>query len=148
MDNQADHTSAPKSTGNKTNKFLIVVTLLLLCFCGFLIWQNLNLQKQIDTGEIAYNEVSSERDRVTLDLEKMLAQYEEMETNNEVLNSELEGQKAEIEKLLKAARGKNWTIHKLRKETETLRTIMKGYVVQIDSLNTANGISLKRFVRQ
>ena len=35
-------------------------------------------------------------------------------------------------------KGKDWSIYKLRKETETLRTIMKGYVVQIDSLNTVN----------
>ena len=125
---------------NKTNKFLIVVTVLLLGFCGYLIWQNLELQKQIETGEIAYVEVSDERDQVQSELEEMLAKYEELETNNAELNSELEEQKAKIEQLLKEAKGKNWSIYKLRKETETLRTIMKGYVVQIDSLNQANGI--------
>lgn len=124
--------------GNKTNKFLVVVSILLLAFCGYLIWQNLELQKLIDNKEIQYVEVSNERDQVQLELEDMLAQYEEMKTDNADLNAELDEQKAKIEQLLKEAKGKNWTIYQLRKETETLRTIMKGYVVQIDSLNQAN----------
>lgn len=140
MENQTEKTVTTDNKGNKTNKFLIVVTILLLGFCGYLIWQNLELQKQIETGQIAFTEVSSDRDQVKSELEDMLAQYEEMETNNNELNEELEAQKAQIEKLLKEAKGKNWSIYKLRKETETLRTIMKGYVVQIDSLNQANGI--------
>ncbi len=140
MENQTEKTVTPNNKGNKTNKFLVVVTILLLGFCGYLIWQNLELQKQIETGQIAFTEVSSDRDQVKSELEDMLAQYEDMETNNNELNAELEAQKAQIEKLLKEAKGKNWSIYKLRKETETLRTIMKGYVVQIDSLNQANGI--------
>lgn len=140
MENQTEKTVSTNKGGNKTNKFLVVVTVLLLGFCGYLIWQNLQLQKLIETGDIAYTEVSSERDRVQSELEEMLAKYEDMETNNVELNAELEAQKAQIEKLLKEAKGKNWSIYKLRKETETLRTIMKGYVVQIDSLNQANGI--------
>jgi len=140
MENQTENTVPANKGGNKTNKFLIIVTIALLGFCGFLIWQNLQLQKQIETGQIEYVEVSNDRDQVKSELEDMLAQYEDMKTNNKELNAELEEQKAEIEKLLKEAKGKNWSIYKLRKETETLRKIMKGYVVQIDSLNQANGI--------
>lgn len=140
MEKQTENTVSTNSGGNKTNKFLIVITILLLGFCGFLVWQNLELQKQIETGQIEYVEVSNDRDQVKSELEDMLAQYEDMKTSNEGLNSELEEQKAQIEKLLKEAKGKNWSIYKLRKETETLRRIMKGYVVQIDSLNQANGI--------
>ncbi|MDG1476169.1 MAG: hypothetical protein P8Q14_03410 [Vicingaceae bacterium] len=127
------------NSGTKVNKILIALVILLLGFCGYLIWQNLQLQKDIENGQIAFSEVSSERDQVKGELEEMLAQYEEMESNNEDLSEELAAEKAKIEELLKQAKGKNWTIHKLRKETETLRTIMKGYVVQIDSLNQING---------
>lgn len=140
MEKQAENSTPQNNKKNTTNKFLVVVTILLLGFCGYLIWQNLELQKQIETGEIAFTEVSTDRDQVKAELEDMLLQYEDMKTNNEELNAELEAQKAEIEKLLKEAKGKNWSIYKLRKETETLRKIMKGYVVQIDSLNQANGI--------
>ncbi len=139
MENNEATNSTPEKKGNTTNKLLIAVILLLFCFCGYLIWQNLELQKLLEQGDIAYTAVSSERDQVKSDLENMLAQYDEMSANNEELSEELQAERTKIEELLKQAKGKNWTIHKLRKETETLRTIMKGYVVQIDSLNQANG---------
>jgi len=134
-----ENTSKSGIKGVQTNKILIILVILLVCFCGYLIWENLRLQKDIEAGETAHSEVSSERDRVKGDLEEMLAQYEKMEKNSEELSEELAAEKEKIEELLKQAKSKNWTIHKLRKETETLRTIMKGYVVQIDSLNQING---------
>ena len=139
MENKAETNPIPEKKANSTNKLLIVVILLLFCFCGYLIWQNLELQKLLEAGDIAYTEVSSERDQVKGELEEMLAQYQEMETSNEGLSAELEMERAKIEELLKKAKGKDWSIYKLRKETESLRTIMKGYVVQIDSLNQING---------
>jgi hypothetical protein len=139
MENQIAENSTTEKKGNTTNKLLIVVILLLFCFCGYLIWQNLELQKLLEKGEIAYTEVSTERDQVKGELEDMLAQYKEMEASNEGLSVELEAERAKIEGLLKKAKGKDWSIYKLRKETESLRTIMKGYVVQIDSLNQING---------
>tara|TARA_B100000809_G_scaffold266274_1_gene328191 strand:+ start:12166 stop:13092 length:927 start_codon:yes stop_codon:yes gene_type:complete len=139
MDTKMESGSNSGNKGVQINKVLIVIVILLLSFCGYLIWQNLELQKNIETGETAHSEVTNERDRVKGDLEEMLAQYNEMEANSEELSEELAAEKEKIEELLKQAKGKNWTIHKLRKETETLRTIMKGYVVQIDSLNQANG---------
>lgn len=139
METQIENNSISGNKGAGINKFLIVLIILLLCFCGYLIWQNLELQKSLEEGATAYSSISNERDQVKNDLEEMLAQYEEMEANSEELSEELTAEKEKIEELLKQAKGKNWTIHKLRKETETLRTIMKGYVVQIDSLNQANG---------
>ncbi|MGB0882461.1 MAG: hypothetical protein ACPGSO_05870 [Vicingaceae bacterium] len=134
-----ENNSTSKNKGTQVNKILIVLIILLLGFCGFLIWQNLTLQQNLEANNIELSDVSSDRDQVKGELEDMLAQYEEMEANNEDLSEELAAEKAKIEELLKQAKGKNWTIHKLRKETETLRTIMKGYVVQIDSLNQING---------
>lgn len=127
-----------KPTGNKNNKFMMVIIILLLGFCGYLIWQNLELKKAIDKGEIAYTEVSSERDQVQAELEGMLKKYEDLETDNQELSAELAAEKAKIEELIKKAKGKDWSIYQLKKETETLRKIMKGYVVQIDSLNQLN----------
>jgi hypothetical protein len=139
MEKQGEINSTSDKKGNKTNKLLVIIVILLLCFCGYLIWQNLELQKLLEAEGIALTEVTSERDKVQSELEEMLSQYKEMEANNEELSAELEEERAKIEELLKKAKGKDWSIYKLRKETETLRTIMKGYVVQIDSLNQING---------
>ncbi len=138
MENNNENIAPVAKKGSNTNKLLLIVIFLLLGFCGYLIWQNMELQKMIEEGNIAYTEVSSEKDQLKVDLEDMLAQYEAMETNNEVLSAELEEEKSKIEDLLKKMKNKNWTIHKLKKETETLRTIMQGYVHTIDSLNTLN----------
>lgn len=138
MEKQEIKNSSAAKKGNTTNKLMIVVIVLLFCFCGYLIWQNLELQKSLEVGGVALTNVSSERDQVKSELEEMLNEYKEMETNNEALTAELEAEKTKIEELLKKAKGKDWSIHKLRKETETLRNIMKGYVVQIDSLNQIN----------
>jgi cell division protein FtsB len=138
MENKEITSSATNSKGNKTNKFLVVLIVLLLCFCGYLIWQNLELQKSIETGEIAYTEVFTERNQIQAELEEMLAKYEALETDNQELSAELTAEKEKIEELLKKAKGKDWTIHQLKKETESLRKIMQGFVVQIDSLNQLN----------
>ena len=139
MEKQTEINSLPEKKGSNTNKLLVAIIILLFCFCGYLIWQNLELQKLLEAEGIALTEVTSERDKVQGELEEMLAQYKEMEANNEELSADLEAERTKIEELLKKAKGKDWSIYKLRKETETLRTIMKGYVVQIDSLNQING---------
>jgi hypothetical protein len=139
MEKQVEKSIPSEKKGNNTNKLMVVVIILLLGFCGYLIWQNMQLKNLIVENGIEITKVTSERDKVTAELEDMLAQYKEMEINNEELSAELEAEKAKIEELLKKAKGKDWTIYKLKKETKTLRTIMKGFVVQIDSLNQING---------
>jgi cell division protein FtsB len=138
MEKQIEKTPPVEKKGNKANKFMIAVIILLFAFCGYLIWQNMQLQDIIVNNNFTITEVTSDRDQVKSELEDMLAQYTEMEANNEELSDELAAEKAKIEDLIKKAKGKDWTIYKLRKETETLRSIMKGFVVQIDSLQQAN----------
>jgi hypothetical protein len=139
MEKQSGISTTSEKKGSKTNKLLVAIIILLFCFCGYLIWQNLELQKLLEEEGLALTEVTTERDKVQGELEEMLAQYKDMEANNEALSAELEAERSKIEELLKKAKGKDWSIYKLKKETETLRTIMKGYVVQIDSLNQING---------
>jgi hypothetical protein len=68
----------------------------------------------------------------------MLAEYQTMETDNEEIRVELELERAKVEELLVKVKNGNWEIHKLKKEASSLREIMKGYIVTIDSLNTLN----------
>ena len=123
----------------KSNAFMVIIIILLLGCCGYLIWQNMQLQKMITENEVIITDVSSERDQVKAELEDMLAEYNKMETTNERLSAELAAEKAKIEDLIKKAKGKDWSIYKLRKETESLRKIMKGLYVELDSLQQANG---------
>jgi DNA repair exonuclease SbcCD ATPase subunit len=138
MENTTSNSNIDLKNKNKTNKIMMVLIVLLFGFCGFLIWQNIQLKNVVAEKEIVYVEVSAERDNVKAELEDMLAQYNALKTNNGEIKAELEVEKAKIEELLKNIKGKDWSINKLKKETESLRKIMKGFVVQIDSLNTLN----------
>jgi FtsZ-binding cell division protein ZapB len=68
----------------------------------------------------------------------MLASYDTLKTENEQLTVEMEAQREKIESLLDQVKRGNYDLAKAKKEAETLRKIMKGYVATIDSLNQAN----------
>lgn len=129
--------SQDKKSNGKEKAYLVLalfffVTSLAL---GYLLYE----EKQTVKTYVAENQqLDSEKQAVESELEEMLAQYEAMETENEEMNAKIEEQKAKIEELLTKAKNNQWTIYKLKKETESLRTIMKGYIHTIDSLNTAN----------
>ncbi len=86
--------------------------------------------------------LSTEKDDLMRNLEDMRTQYDGMKTNNDTLNAQLEVEKQKvevmIEKLRKTDASNKAQIRQYEKELGTLRDVMRGYVVQIDSLNTLN----------
>jgi hypothetical protein len=82
-----------------------------------------------------------EKDNLKNELVELKSQYDNLRTNNTALQAQIDEKKEQIELLIKEAekhKGDAYIIAKLRKETETLRLIMQGYVHTIDSLNTLN----------
>ncbi len=126
-----------ESTSN-TNKYLIAGLVLALLLSGFLLVQNINLKEQVATCSKEVDQSETARQAVIDELNTMEAEYSKLSEQNEEMSTELLAEKEKIEQLLKEAKNKNWSISKLKKETETLREIMKGYLVTIDSLNTLN----------
>lgn len=130
-----------KTPQNNTNKILLIICILLLGVCIVETWFLLNQKKQIEYITLEKADIETERNSIKQELNSMLEQYESLKTDNKEMQAQAEEQKAKIEELLKEAekhKGDAWVIHKLRKETETLRTIMKGFVRTIDSLNVLN----------
>jgi hypothetical protein len=76
------------------------------------------------------------------DFKNMLKTYDALIAKDKSKADSLNVQKAKIQDLIdQLDQNKKMTasqLYKMRKENETLRTIMKGYVRQIDSLNTMN----------
>ena len=78
-------------------------------------------------------------------LKLLLFSYDSLEQNNSVAIDSINTQREkinnlmqEVDKLDKKSK-RDWRkIYKLKKEAETLRSIMKGYIHTIDSLNTLN----------
>lgn len=153
----------PSKKSSTKDAIYIIIILLLLGAGGYLGYQMGQLKKDLadcgnhtkalefekdELNEILKNTgIIQEADNQELkeNLMSMLQEYDQLESNNVELNDSIAAQKAKIESLLAEVddlnnqKKKDWgKIYKLKKETETLREIMKGYIHTIDSLNTLN----------
>lgn len=87
-------------------------------------------------------ELNLDKENLTSELVALQGDYEALSTTNAEINDSLlvEKEKVEqlIEKLQKTEATNRAKIRQYEKETGTLRSIMKSYIKQIDSLNTLN----------
>jgi len=117
------------------------VIILLLTSNGITIWLWKTSKNEIIKEKIVTEQVIVERDNVKADLIVLQKDFDGLKVNDAAMQKEIEEKRTRIEELIKQAdkhKGDAYIIKQLRKETETLRTIMQGYVRTIDSLNTLN----------
>jgi len=135
--------SPEKKESNK--KYIIVITLLTVLSVVLGILYFTSHTEVVEKTESISN-LEIEQLQLKNDLQEMLIQYDTMTVNNDRLSAEMLGQQEQIKELLKQMekhKDDAYIISKLKKEAGTLRDIMKGYLVTIDSLNTMN-IDLKK----
>ena len=127
----------------KSNKkFFIIIILLLIgnvTFLGLWLLELNTAKKEV----IIKEKVIVERDNVKTDLLELQEEYASLQTNDKAIQLELDEKRAEIaELIIQADKHKDdaFIISKLRKETGSLRNIMKHYIMEIDSLNTLNKV--------
>lgn len=140
----------------KKSVFNTLVILILLAGIGVMtyLWSSTKTElsesnSQLETMSSMLSEYTGEISKdLSSDLKNMLETYNALEKKakesgelNEEQASEIESQRSQIKDLLDKVEKGKWTageLAKMRRENETLRGIMKGYVYQIDSLNTLN----------
>ena len=134
-------TSAKESDENKSNKTLLILlifsAILNVGLFGLYWMEHDNYKVQVVEKYI----VVEQRDSVKMDLVQLQNEYSVLETSDKSLQDTLTAKREQISLLIKEAdkhKGDVYIMAKLKKETETLRTIMKGYIKTIDSLNTSN----------
>lgn len=136
MDNLKEFNSASHGGRNKAT-IIILIILLLACF-GLLVYTYYSFKDQEQELTVAIEE----RVSVTSQYENLLLDYESLETTNDTLSAKLSIEQEKIKTLiaeLKSVKANNKAeINKYKKELKTLRDIMKGFIHQIDSLNTLN----------
>lgn len=140
MENQVQP-QKEKSNG-RLHAIYLTIIFLLAGLSIFLTFQVKELRTVVSTHEIRIEQVVQENSDVKSDLEDLREQYSQLETSDKALSEELQKKKDYIDSLLQQAekhKGDAYVISKLKKETVTLRAIMKGYIRTIDSLNTLNG---------
>ncbi len=97
--------------------------------------------QSVEVKEEAISGLEVEKLQLENDLQDMLIQYDTVTVQNEQLTAEITAQQDQIREMLKEIdkhKDDAYIISKLKKEAATLREIMKGYLVTIDSLNTMN----------
>lgn len=143
--------------GNKSGGAYIAIILILFVGVGFMVfkWKSVageltdaqNIIKEQNVNMTAMNKLLREfMGDTSADLEEnftlMLADYKELKKHgNSEQNAKIAQQEQEIQNLLADVKRGNMNaseLRKARKEIETMREIMRGYVYEIDELQTLN----------
>ncbi len=123
---------------NRNNTLLLVLVVLLLISNVILLVLWFQKKDQAIAATDQVTAVTEEKDNVTKLLEDMLVQYDTLSTTNDQMRTRMDSLQKEIVGLMDKVKRGNYDLSKARKEAETLRKIMKGYVFTIDSLNQVN----------
>ncbi|MFO0358387.1 MAG: coiled-coil domain-containing protein [Sphingobacteriaceae bacterium] len=130
-----------ESKSKKRGLVLWIIIALLLGTNGFTVWLLMQEKNTVAEKVVEIKTVYVEKETLQNDLAELKKDFETLQTNDKALQADIELKKARIEELMEEAKkhkGDAYIIAKLKKETETLREIMKHYVYTIDSLNTLN----------
>lgn len=88
------------------------------------------------------DELNTEKEELTEQIVALQQDYEGLSSDYESINSQLDSSREEVNQLVERIKKTDATnraqIRRYQKELGTLRSIMRNYVVQIDSLNTLN----------
>ncbi|MEF9930700.1 MAG: hypothetical protein RSC28_02400 [Bacteroidales bacterium] len=124
------------------NKFKIIIGALAgvtVILVGVLIYVWLDRNSLIDN-------LTVEKDDLTEQMVQLQSDYSTLSSSNDTLNTELMVEREKVAQLIERVKNTEATnkakLRKYEKELGTLRSIMRGYIQQIDSLNTLN-ISLR-----
>lgn len=87
-------------------------------------------------------DLNDEKAELTQQIQALQADYEDLSSDYDTINAQLDSSREEIAQLVERVQKTEATnrakIRQYEKELGTLRTIMRSYIVQIDSLNTLN----------
>jgi hypothetical protein len=115
---------------------LLVVVLAVAIYMLLDTRKNLNLVSADLAEKTEYFRV--ERDSLERELRNIYFRYDTLQTNNLQIQQEMKLQQEKIDRLIAIQADDAYKIKMYKKEMETLRSVLRSYIVQIDSLNTKN----------
>ena len=120
------------STLKKIMYALIAVAVLLAGALAYIWYQKTSL----------VNELTIDKEELTAQMIELQNDYASLSSDYDTINSQLDSSREEVSQLIERIKQTEATnrskMRQYEKELGTLRTIMRGYIVQIDSLNTLN----------
>lgn len=131
----------PSGNGKQKNIFLAIIGVLVVA-TGVLGYLFLNKNKELKDATLSNEEIMQSLQAQAMDLLDLQDAYSGLSVQYDTISMQLDSSRIEVELLmdkLKNERQANAaTIRQYQKELGTLRTVMKGYIVQIDSLQKLN----------
>ena len=131
-------------TQKKLKILIIAMACVAVVLSGVLVWIWIERNGMI-------SELTLEKDQLTDQMMQLRSDYQELTTNNDSLNVQLEREREKVDQLIDRVQRTEATNRARMREYEaelgTLRAIMRNYITQIDSLNALN-TSLRQDVAQ
>lgn len=134
----AEESNITPVKGKERNPYkiiMIVLSVVAVAMIGLFIWVWIDRNALID-------DLTMEKYQLTSQMEQLRDEYSVLVVDNDSLNVQLVREKEKVEQLIDRVKKTEATnrarIREYEKELGTLRSIMKNYIVQIDSLNTLN----------
>ena len=114
--------------------YRVVIILLAIILAGLsILYFNLNRQQQED-----YALLQADRDTIQNNLTSLISEYDNLKYQNDTIAAQLEKANEMVRQLKRERRFNYNKLKQYQKEVGTLRSVMKNYLRQIDSLNTIN----------
>lgn len=138
---EVENTNKEMKNNNKKLKIAVIILAILagiLAIVFAFVWHD---------RQSMINDLTIDKEQLTQELVALQTEYSALSSTNDSINVELDRERLKVDQLLerikKTDAANRAKIRKYEKELGTLRSIMKHYIVQIDSLNTLN-ISLRK----
>ena len=125
-------------------KILIPLIVLVIILCGGIAWLFFSLQEQKQANQEMQELVELDKQEMENEYARFALQYSEMKTmiTNDSIVEQLTQEQQKTQQLLEELKRVKATdareITRLKKELETVRAVLRDYVMQIDSLNRLN----------
>lgn len=132
--------------GNEKNLKILVIVMAVVAvvMAAVLAWIWIDRNRMI-------GDLTVEKEQLTAQMVQLKDDYQEISTNNDTLNVQLGIEREKVDQLIERVKKTEATnraqIRQYEKELGTLRSIMRSYIHQIDSLNTLN-ITLRKDAAQ
>lgn len=118
--------------------FLTFLIIILAAVLGYLIYENQQLYQVYLESQKDKAELERIKNNLETELRNIYKQYDSLKTENDNINQLRIEEQHKIEQLLTFNADNRYKIHLYEKELETIRKVLRSYIIQIDSLNQSN----------
>ena len=141
-----DYMNPQPDAGKSIRGYRIVIIILSAILVALsVLYYSIHRQQMIDNELL-----QADRDSIQNDLGRLMTDYDNLQISNDSISANLTLERERADSLMtRLKKERSWNLAKIKqyeKEVGTLRTIMRGYVRQIDSLNTLNKKLIKENV--